>query len=388
MRIRSVEALAVRLPRDLDAATGTAGSPIALGKGSRLVWADSYRTIYSTSIETMLVRVETAEGVVGWGEAQAPVAPEVSKAIVDVLLAPILIGTSAEVPAESWDLMYSAMRVRGQTGGFMLDAISAVDIALWDIAGKVQGQPVSRLLDASAKMSVPTYISGLQGKTRDEKLAYAGMWHDRGAKAFKVFHHATERECVETVRDLRRSLGDGIEIYVDALWRLDVEHAIRFSREIEKYRVGFLEAPLAPEDVEGHSKVAAKSAVPIAVGESYRTRYEVMPFLKARACKYLQPDIGRCGITEGQRIAALARDHGVAVAPHLSIGFGPQIAAALHFSAAVPGVSFLECNPQIYDRANAFLRQPIAFRAGIADVPEGPGLGIEMIESKLRAVVD
>src|ERR1700678_203000 len=146
MRIRSVEALAVRLPRDLDAATGTAGSPIALGKGSRLVWADSYRTIYSTSIETMLVRVETAEGVVGWGEAQAPVAPEVSKAIVDVLLAPILIGTSAEVPAESWELMYSAMRVRGQTGGFMLDAISAVDIALWDIAGKVQGQPVSRLL--------------------------------------------------------------------------------------------------------------------------------------------------------------------------------------------------------------------------------------------------
>jgi D-galactarolactone cycloisomerase len=385
MKIRSVEAFAVRLPRDLDAATGTAGSPTALSKGARLEWADSYRTIYSTSIETMLVRVETEDDVVGWGEAQAPVAPEVSKTIVDVLLAPILIGMDLETPADAWELMYASMRVRGQTGGFMLDAIAGVDIALWDIVGKIQNAPVSRLLEGFVRPSVPIYISGLQGKSREDKLAYAEAWRSRGAKAFKVFHHSTEQECLDTVRDLRQSFGNQIEIYVDALWRLDVEQAIRFAGKLEPHDVGFLEAPLAPEDVEGHARLAAQSRVPIAIGESYRTRYEVLPFLKAKACRILQPDIGRCGITEGQRIAGLAREHGVVLAPHLSIGLGPQIAAALHFSATVPGVSFLECNPQIYERANEFLRRPLAFRADSADVPEGPGLGIEIIQSKLMS---
>jgi D-galactarolactone cycloisomerase len=384
MKIRSVQAFAIRLPRDLNAAAGTAGSPTALAKGTHLQWADSYRTIYSTCIETMLVRVETGEGIVGWGEAQAPVAPEVSKTIVEVLLAPILAGATVLDPADAWDLMYSAMRVRGQTGGFMLDAISGVDIALWDILGKIAGKPVSELLEGTVRKSVPIYISGLMGKTRDEKLAYAKTWHSRGAKAFKLFHHSSEQECIATVAALRQNLGDGIEIYVDALWRFDVPQALAFGRRLREYRVGFLEAPLMPEDVEGHARLAAESGVPIAIGESYRTRYEVLPFLEAKACKFLQPDIGRCGITEGRRIAALAVEHGVVVAPHLSIGLGPQISAALHFSAAIPGVSVLECNPQIYDRASEFLAQPLEFRADSVRVPQGPGLGIAMDQAKLE----
>jgi galactonate dehydratase len=388
MKITSIRAYPILLPRDPARFTGTAGSPTALAEGVRLQWANSYRTIYSSLFESALIRVDTEEGVTGWGESQAPVAPEVVKAIVDRILAPILKGADPLDTNQAWETMYAAMRARGQTGGFMVDAISGIDIALWDIRGKVAGRPVSSLLSAHPRLSIPVYVSGVAGKNAEEKVQFARGWVDKGARAFKIFLDATEEDCLATIRALRKELGSGVELFVDALWRFDLPGALAFAGKLSDFQVGFLEAPLPPEDVEQHRALTAASPVPIAIGESYRTHFEVLPFLRAGACNVLQPDIGRCGITEGLRIAELARGFDIPVLPHLSIGFGPQIAAALHFAAIVPAVRLLECNPGIYAIANTFLKSPFVLDGAALKPSASPGLGIDWDETALSRVLN
>ena len=174
MKIAEIRAHAVKIPRDLAGSTGTAGSPARLsgaGSASEYRWADTYRTVYSQSIETVLVRVETDEGVVGWGESQAPVAPEITATVVNSLLGPLLIGADALAPEALWDRMYAAMRVRGHTGSFLVDAIAGIDTAVWDICGKVVGQPVYRLLGGPVRKELRCYISGLAGATLEARTA-------------------------------------------------------------------------------------------------------------------------------------------------------------------------------------------------------------------------
>lgn len=391
MRITRVDAYAVRLPRELDAVTGTAGLPARLseprpGERAPYRWADTYRLLYSTSFETTLVRVQTDEGVVGWGEAQSPVAPEVTRTIIDSLLATVVIGEDALAPEALWDRMYAAMRSRGHTGSFFIDALAGIDTAIWDICGKVYGQPIYRLLGGPVRTSLPCYISGLSGATDADKVEQARDYAARGARAFKVFLDRSARECVALVDALREALGAETDIYVDALWRLAPKQALRLAEELALRRVGFLEAPLVPEDVAGHKWLTARANLPIAIGESYRTRFELLPFFEARALDILQSDAGRTGITEGRRIAAVADTYHVSQAPHISIGLGPQLAAALHLAAASPGLLVVECNPKVLEVANRFLRAPIAFDASALVAPSGPGLGIEINEDLLHAI--
>lgn len=390
-RIASIRAHAIRIPRDLVDSTGTAGSPARLTAplpsartSSAYRWAENYRTVYSTNIETVLIRVETDDGIVGWGESQAPVAPEVTATIVNSLLGPLAEGEDALAPEALRDRLYAAMRVRGHTGSFLVDAIAGIDIAIWDICGKAYGQPVYRLLGGPVRTSLPCYISGLAGGTLEEKMAYAREQVERGATAFKLFMHDSPRELLAELRSLRDEFGGGIELFVDVLWRLTPRSALALSRSLAELEVGWLEAPTMPEDVRGHRRLARAAAVPIALGESYRTRYELLPFLESGAVDVVQPDIGRTGITEARKIATLAETFHLPIAPHVSIGLGPQIAAVLHFGAACGNLRVVECNPKVYQVANQFLRQPMEFGAAVLPVPEGPGLGIELDEQALR----
>ena len=136
MKIRSVTAFAIRIPRNMSEARGTAGSPAQLVAGtSAYRSAVSYQTLYSSMIETALIRIETDDGLIGWGEAQSPVAPEVVVSIVGTILGPLLLGEDPMAHERLWSRMYNAMRVRGHTGSFLLDAIAGIDTALWDIRG-------------------------------------------------------------------------------------------------------------------------------------------------------------------------------------------------------------------------------------------------------------
>jgi D-galactarolactone cycloisomerase len=361
MKITRIVAKPVRLARDIASATGTAGSPTLLAAGaSDYRWSSVYPCLYSVNFETALVCVETDAGLVGWGEAQAPLAPEVACTIIDRLLAPVLVGEELDGTPERivvlWDRMYSTMRVRGQTGGFMLDAISAIDIALWDLAGKQAGVSVARLISSSPKATIPAYLSGLAPGSNDT-LGFS--------KVKLFFDTPTAKEFFQRV--------DAVEaaVAIDALWRLTPGTAVEFDRPGTLW----LEAPLAPEDVDAHAALAARIKTPLALGESYRTRYEMAPFFRAGAVGVYQPDLGRTGITEGLRLAAISP---APVVPHISIAFGPQLGAALQFAAAVGNCSLAEYNPQVLAVANRFLASPILLEGENYVVPDGPGLGIEL----------
>ena len=382
MRLARIDTFAVQVPRDISAARGGAGSPATLKSSrGRYALAENYGTVYSRDFETLIVKLTTTDGAVGWGEAQAPIAPEVVQEIIDVLIAPIVLAQGTTSPVAVRQMLYDAMRVRGHVGGFYIDAISAIDIALWDLQAKAAQKPLHRLLGGPIKASLPVYVSGLAGANQQEQLQSLERYLAQGAQAFKIFMAQEPAECLSLVRAIRQI--SPVKLFVDALWRFHLKDALRFARELEAYDVGWLEAPLPPEDVAAHRALAESSPIPIAIGESYRTRFEVMPFLEARAMQVLQPDIGRCGVTEGNHLANLAQSFHVSMAPHISIGLGPQIAAAVHCAASWSNLDYVECNPQVYAIAERFQSEELGFTAASVQVSEKPGLGIEMREEEL-----
>ncbi len=378
MKIATIEAIPVRMARDLDAATGTAGSPnLLLGEGDYR-WSSDYPCLYPTHIETALVRVTLDSGLVGWGEAQAPLAPEVACMIVEKLLRPAIEGDAFEGAREDierlWSRMYAAMRVRGQTGGFMLDAISGVDLALWDLAGKIAGKPVAALLSESPRKTVPAYLSGVAGATLHDKIHYADRFHQDGFRIFKIYHGSDWGAILDQVDALHDRLSGDVEVAVDALWHVLPSDAVR----LDSHDALWLECPLMPEEFAAHLELARHLSTPLALGESYRTLRELEPFFDRRVMGWVQPDLGRVGITESMRIAARAASSGVRVVPHVSIAMGPQIAAAIHFAAAAPACELCEYNPKVLEVANRFVDEPIRLEGASYVVPDRPGLGIDV----------
>lgn len=388
MKITGITAYAIRIPRDITAAHGTAGSPSRLIPGkSTYRFAENYQTIYSTMIETALVRVETDTGLTGWGEAQSPVAPEVVVTIVETILGPLLLGEDPLAHERLWARMYSAMRVRGHTGSFLLDAIAGIDTALWDIKGKHLGVPVCELLGGPFGIALPAYISGLAGSTVSARVASAVDYQQRGFNAFKIFMDETPESILDLHDQLREGLGPGARIMIHALWRLDLGEAIQLGRELDERRATWLEAPLKPEDVTGHARLAAAIDTPVAIGESWRTRWEMKPFFETGGVETYQPDIGRSGITEGMKLCALAELYNVKVALHVSIGLGIQIAAAIHVAAAIPNLLYIECNPQVWMVAERLLKCRLPVGQGNIGLPAGPGLGVEIDETELHQLI-
>ena len=249
------------------------------------------------------------------------------------------------------------------------------------MAGKAAGAPLHRLIGGAVNSILPIYVSGLTGANLEEQLTSLDRHLESGARALKVFMAQEPAECLALVKEIRRR--SSIDLFVDALWRFDLKGALHFAQELAGHDVGWLEAPLPPEDVRGHQALAEASPIPIAIGESYRTRYEIMPFLEAGAVKVLQTDIGRGGVTEGNYLARLAGSLKITMAPHISIGLGPQIAAAIHCAATWNNLYYVECNPQVYAIAERFQTEKFAGSASELQVSEKPGLGIEMQEDEL-----
>ena len=308
MKIKAIQAVPFHQERDAAQTTGTAGSPAKLRSGSSpYLWAEHYPVIYSRRFETAIVRVELDSGHIGWGESQAPVAPEVACAVVNHILAPILLGREFEGSVEEiealWWTMYSAMRVRGQTGGFMLDGIAGVDLALWDLAGKLAGLPVSALIGRQ-RDRVPAYLSGLPGGDARN----VARWIDKGFTTVKIFHDSTIDRLLSNA-----DIVSPAAIAIDALWRLTPGARaldLRSPNSAARSAV-WLEAPLAPESPREHGELAAAISTPIAIGESYRTVFELEGFFDYQAMRIVQPDLGRTGITEALRIARKAEPRGI-----------------------------------------------------------------------------
>jgi len=342
-----------------------------------------WRSLYSDRFETLLVRITSADGIRGWGEALAPVAPEVAKAIVDRLLAPVLIGEDATRVRPLWTKLTGLMRERGHLVGHQADALAAVDIALWDLAARAHRLPLHALLGGAFRAVVPTYVSGLPRPTDAERAALAREWTGTGVRAIKLHLGHGVAEDLATF-DAVRAAHPGLKVAVDAHWAYDLADAMRLGRGLDQRDAWFLEAPMVPEDVAAHRELAAALVTPIAVGEAMRHRYEFRTLLEARAVDICQPDVARTGITEALAIAELAAAHHIPVAPHHSVGLGVAIAAGIQFSACLDNLHCFEYQPATLDVANTMLKTPLAWEPAGFPLPQVPGLGVEVDLDKIR----
>jgi D-galactarolactone cycloisomerase len=350
------------------------------------------RYIYSESIDCCLVRIETASGCVGWGEAKAPVGAEATAHIIQDLLAPLVIGEDPLAIHVLWERMYGAMRVRGHSTGFWLEALSGVDIALWDVAGHLLGQPIYTLLGGAFRERMRVYASGLPAlydgsdDVALERLEVLARGHvGDGFKAVKMaIGHGIEND-IRAVEAVRAAIGPAVDLFVDAAGVYEPHQAIRLGRHLEALDIGWFEMPIPTDNLPGYIHVAATLDVPIAL-DALTNRFQARDYISGGGIDVIQPDVCRAGgITESFRMAEVADLYGAACAPHVSIGSAIHFAATLQLGAALPnlliGEHWIGDNPL----ADAILCEPMPTPVdGYISTPSGPGLGINVDEMAIR----
>ena len=345
-----------------------------------------------TQRSATLVRVTTENGLQGWGEAfaQGLEPPEIAAAAIEHALKPLLVGESALDIAVLWNKMYSRTRDYGRKGS-VVAAISAVDTALWDIAGHFYQQPVYQLLGGASRTSVKPYATGfyrVNGQNESARLADEAVQHaDAGFTAMKVKLGFGLRDDIEVMQSIAEALADpDIELMVDTNHAYGRRDARYLGEMLEQYNLRWYEEPVVPEDIDGYAELRQVLSVPIAGGENEHTCYGFNTLFQRNAVDIAQPDIGSCGgISAARDVAILAQANGVMVNPHV---WGSAIAqaASLQLLAWLPVThhSLFAAEPILeYDLSSHPFRQdlvtePVSMQSGVVQVPNGPGLGIEV----------
>jgi D-galactarolactone cycloisomerase len=330
------------------------------------------------TMDSVYVRVDTDEGVTGWGEAFGFGACPVTVAAVERVVAPLAIGRDTDDIAALLHDIRRRVQNMGHNGpvGF---ALSGFDTALWDIAGKQAGQPIHRLLGGAHKSRIPAYASLLRLNTPEHVRNLCAAAMARGYRDIKL-HERT----VETVAAAREVTGPDLPLMLDTNCTWTVDEAIEMATALRPFDLTWLEEPLyPPDDHAGLARIRREGGVPTAAGENLGNVNDFRQMLDADAVDFMQPDTNKIGgITEMRKAIDLARARGVAVDPH-SPFYGPGLIATLHLIAAMPeqdvmGEFFyadLEASP---------IGDIIYPRDGYFAVPDGPGLGIEVDEKILQ----
>lgn len=345
------------------------------------------RTIYPSTDMTLLVKVTGESGKVGWGECYGIVAPEATKAIIDDVLGPVVVGRDPCDAVVIHEDLYDLMRVRGFFGGFYIDALAGIDIALWDLAGKALGVPVSTLLGGRRHATIPAYVSGLPRATLKERCDLAVEWVAKGLRGIKFAAAVSDEGIVEEMAALREAVGPSIDLMVDLHWKFEAAEAVRLIRRLEPYNPYFAEAPCQPENLEGQAHVARSTGVPLALGEELRTVYEYRPRFEARAMSIVQPEMGHTGIAEFIQIGRMAQAFHMKVIPHASISVGIFMAASLQAASALQNAPYHEYQHSVFDRNLAYADGDMACADGAYIVPTGAGIGVEPREALFDFVV-
>lgn len=271
--------------------------------------------------EWLIVELFTDDGLVGVGNAA--LSPRVTKQVVDIYLKPILIGADPWNSEFLWQHMYRKTMAFGRKGTVMA-AISAVDIALWDILGKSAKQPVYRLLGGRTKPRIPVYASRLYSDESNKVAEEAKRYKDEGYKAMKLRFGwgpgngaAGMQRNLQLVRTVRDVIGDEIDLMADAYMGWTLDYAKRMLPLLEPFHLRWLEEPVIPDDIHGYAELKSYGRIPIAGGEHEFTSYGFRDLLEAHAVDYIQFDTNRVGgITQARKIAALAEAYSVPVIPH------------------------------------------------------------------------
>ena len=269
----------------------------------------------------LVVEIFTDDGLVGIGNAA--LAPQVTKQVIDLYLKPLLIGRDPWDSEFLWQNMFRQTMAFGRKGIGMV-AISAVDIALWDVLGKSAKQPVYRLLGGRTKPRIPVYASRLYSVELSDLEAEAKRYKKEGYKAMKlrfgwgpVDGAAGMQRNLALVRTVREAVGDGIDVMADAYMGWTLDYAKRMLPLLEVFNLRWLEEPVIPDDLHGYAELKSYGRIPIAGGEHEFTAYGFRDLLEARALDYIQFDTNRVGgITQARKIAAMAETYSVPVIPH------------------------------------------------------------------------
>jgi D-galactarolactone cycloisomerase len=350
------------------------------------------RSVYPASSETMLVRIVSGDHE-GWGEALTPAVPEAPHAVIRHLFAPLLVGREFSGVRPITRMLQETMRERGHMGGHHADAVAAVDMALWDLEGQLHGLPIHRLLGGAVRDRVPVYLTSLAGRDAEERADRAREARAAGFRDFKIHlmsEPASALATFDVVADAlaERAGADGpARLALDAHWIHDRSTARRLAVGLAEREAWFLEAPLAPEDLEGHAELARSTGVAIAGGEALRHRFEFAAWIAHQAIAIGQPDLGRVGISEATTIATLLEAGHAGLAPHHSMASPIAYAAALHVSAVAENLLSLEYPTLLADRFPGIVgTQSFEVSDGTVRVPEGPGLGITVDLEAVRAL--
>ena len=342
-----------------------------------------------------LVKVTASNGQFGWGEGYGPA--NVIEAGIK-LLKPIVLGENPIENEVIWSKMYRKT-LDFSRRGVLMASVSAIDIAIWDLKGKIFGLPVSSLLGGAHRTKIKPYATGLYFTNHthfsDGFVEEAKLYVSQGFKAIKMKVGLGIKADVANVKLIRETIGEDIELMVDSNHAYTLREAIELARKIEKYDIKWFEEPISPEFYEQYNELRQKTTIPIAGGECEYLRFGFNQLIKNKSVDILQPDIcASGGLTEAKRIGALATANGVDLIPH-TWGTSIGLHVALHFIAnmeSVPGrmydADFLIEFDQTENGLRERLSEPLKLKNGYLEVPTKPGLGIDINEEILKEYID
>ncbi|GAB4394545.1 MAG: mandelate racemase/muconate lactonizing enzyme family protein [Kiloniellaceae bacterium] len=338
--------------------------------------------------DAVLIKVETDEGITGWGEAHHGRCPGAIAKLMETTLSELVVGMDALDVTAVWQRVYRMQLASHGMGTAAALALSGLDIALWDIRGKAAGWPLYRLLGGAAR-AVPAYAGGISlGWQPPESLAEeAQSYVAQGYRALKLRVGDTPQRDIARARAVRAAVGPEVDILVDANTGYTPQDVRRVMPAYEDLAIGWLEEPFPPHDHRAYADAAAAGRVPLAAGENHYTRYEFARLIEDGAVKYAQPDLSKSGgVTETMRIAALCSAWKMSVNPHTS-ATGINMAASIHLLAAIDNPGYFEGDVAPHN----------PFRDEVGGVPyrldgegcvrplEGTGHGIEVDETFVAA---
>ena len=355
--------------------------------------------------EYVFVEVSTDEGVTGWGEVTGTSA--VSNRTVCAGLrhvSDLIAGLDPRLIEMIWNKNFRSFTYMGSRGA-STSIISGIDIALWDIRGKVLGLPISELFGGPVREGIPIYCHPQNGSSIKDTVQHVKAIVDTGQKALKLDpwqpKHAeesngyltgklsaeAENHGVELIAAIRESVGPDIEVLIDCHGRFDVPTAIRLGKALEPYDIFWFEEPVPVESHHALRQVRDKVAVPICVGERIHTRWEFVPILENELADFIMPDVTWTGgISEMKKIATMAEAYYVPISPHDASG-PINVLAGAHVMASVPNHYRVETTRAKLDAYDVYIDHPLDIRGDKIYLSDRPGLGIELDKDYLRAHV-
>ncbi len=350
---------------------------------NRFELREGWQTVYARKPECLLVKITLSNGLTGWGEANVPIGPEIVKLIISNIITPLVKKEKFLNPNQMWQFLYDIQRGRGYHSGYYIDALAALDIAVWDALSKFHEIPLGKLLRKKSLTKIPIYLSGLRQKNLEEKISHLKQWENNGLKGVKLFLPSNNTEIENEISKIQSKVPEINNWMIDLLWMSELKSTIKLKKNLEKFNINFLECPLQPENIEEHKTLVSKPGVPIALGEHFRTHYQILPWLKEQALDVLQPDIGRTGISNALTQLKICKKYNIPVTPHMGMGSPIFQAATLHFSSICESNYLQEFQAGLANNLHELVKTFWSYKEGYIYMPKKFGLGVEVDEQKI-----